>query len=110
MCSVTRPELEEYTLIDRADESVPLAGELDEDRFDACFDHRVVRGDDLRLPVFVVRSDAVEDCAAPKRFGPDRWLDLGTAVQIPMAGEADSLNASVAAAIVLYEAVRQRQK
>ena len=40
----------------------------------------------------------------------DRWLDLGTAVQIPMAGEADSLNASVAAAIVLYEAVRQRKK
>lgn len=38
----------------------------------------------------------------------DRWLDLGAAVRIPMVGEADSLNASVAAAIVLYEAVRQR--
>ncbi len=39
----------------------------------------------------------------------DRWLDVGTAVRIPMAGEADSLNTSVAAAIVLYEAVRQRE-
>ena len=36
------------------------------------------------------------------------WRDLGTAVRIPMAGAADSLNASVAAGIALYEAVRQR--
>ncbi|GMQ84527.1 MAG: RNA methyltransferase [Acidimicrobiia bacterium] len=37
------------------------------------------------------------------------WLHIGTAIRIPMVGEADSLNASVAAAIVLYEALRQRR-
>lgn len=36
------------------------------------------------------------------------WLDIGTPVRIPMSGDSDSLNASVAAAIVLFEAVRQR--
>lgn len=36
------------------------------------------------------------------------WLNTGTPVRIPMAGESDSLNASVAAGIVLFEAVRQR--
>lgn len=39
----------------------------------------------------------------------DRWLDgRYVAVRIPMAGTADSLNASTAAGIVLFEAVRQR--
>lgn len=38
-----------------------------------------------------------------------RWLDgRYTAVRIPMTGSADSLNASAAAGIVLFEAVRQR--
>lgn len=37
------------------------------------------------------------------------WNDVGTTVRIPMAGEADSLNASVSAAVVLFEAVRQRR-
>lgn len=37
----------------------------------------------------------------------ERWLADGTPVAIPMAGAADSLNASVAAGIALYEAVRQ---
>jgi TrmH family RNA methyltransferase len=36
------------------------------------------------------------------------WQQIGTPIQIPMAGQADSLNTSVAAAILLYEAVRQR--
>ena len=36
------------------------------------------------------------------------WLSAGTPIRIPMVGTRDSLNASVAAAIVLYEAVRQR--
>ncbi len=36
------------------------------------------------------------------------WLDVGTAVLIPTSGTADSLNASVAAAIFLAEASRQR--
>ena len=39
----------------------------------------------------------------------DRWLDgRYEAVSIPMAGAADSLNASTAAGIVLFEAVRKR--
>jgi RNA methyltransferase, TrmH family len=39
----------------------------------------------------------------------ERWLDGEiTAVQIPMRGVADSLNVSVAAAVLLYEARRQR--
>jgi len=39
----------------------------------------------------------------------DVWSDVTQAVQIPMAGTADSLNASVSAAVLLYEAVRQRR-
>ena len=39
----------------------------------------------------------------------DAWRDAGTQVRIPMAGNADSLNASVSAAVLLYEAVRQRR-
>ena len=35
------------------------------------------------------------------------WRGIGTQVRIPMRGSADSLNASVAAAIVLFEAIRQ---
>jgi len=37
------------------------------------------------------------------------WDEITTPVRIPMAGTADSLNASVSAAILLYEAVRQRR-
>ncbi|MGB9356954.1 MAG: RNA methyltransferase [Acidimicrobiia bacterium] len=37
------------------------------------------------------------------------WNETGTAVRIPMTGEADSLNASVTAAVLLFEAVRQRR-
>ena len=36
------------------------------------------------------------------------WLEVGTTVSVPMVGVADSLNASVTAAMVLAEAVRQR--
>lgn len=39
---------------------------------------------------------------------PPGWAERGRTVEIPMAGSADSLNASVAAAVLLYEAVRQR--
>jgi len=39
----------------------------------------------------------------------DAWRDVAEAVRIPMAGTADSLNASVSAALLLYEAVRQRR-
>lgn len=37
------------------------------------------------------------------------WSDAGHPVRIPMVGLADSLNASVAAAVMLFEAVRQRR-
>jgi TrmH family RNA methyltransferase len=37
------------------------------------------------------------------------WSGVATRVRIPMAGRTDSLNASVAAALMLYEAVRQRK-
>ncbi|MFI4859742.1 MAG: TrmH family RNA methyltransferase [Phycisphaerales bacterium JB063] len=52
----------------------------------------------------------------PEDRGLDpRWADLahdtgGALVRIPMLGRADSLNASVAAAVLLYEAQRQRCK
>jgi TrmH family RNA methyltransferase len=36
------------------------------------------------------------------------WQEIAQLVQIPMQGQADSLNASVAAALLLYEARRQR--
>jgi len=42
---------------------------------------------------------------------PAFWFDSAdAAVKIPMLGTADSLNASVSAALLLYEAVRQRGK
>ena len=37
------------------------------------------------------------------------WVEAGRPVRIPMAGRADSLNASVSAAVMLFEAVRQRR-
>jgi TrmH family RNA methyltransferase len=40
---------------------------------------------------------------------PAAWLErAGTRLRIPMFGRADSLNVSTSAAILLYEAVRQR--
>lgn len=38
----------------------------------------------------------------------ESWKSSGKPVSIPMAGTADSLNTSVTAALLLYEAVRQR--
>lgn len=41
----------------------------------------------------------------------DSWLDAATVkMKIPMAGRSDSLNVSAAAAIVLFEVVRQRSR
>ncbi len=39
----------------------------------------------------------------------DAWREAGTPVRVPMAGDADSLNASVSAAVLLYEAARQHR-
>ncbi|WP_291425511.1 RNA methyltransferase [Deinococcus sp.] len=40
---------------------------------------------------------------------PAEWRGTHQAVKIPMYGQADSLNVATAAALVLYEAVRQRR-
>jgi TrmH family RNA methyltransferase len=57
---------------------------------------------DLRGPIALVLGSEAGGLT-------DAWDDPRvTAVRIPMLGTADSLNVSVAAAIVLYEAVRQR--
>ena len=56
---------------------------------------------DLRGPVALVLG-AEADGLSPA------WTDGVEAVRIPMAGVADSLNVSVSAAILLYEARRQR--
>jgi len=39
----------------------------------------------------------------------DFWRDKGTNINIPMFGSVDSLNVSVAASLLLYEAKRQRE-
>jgi RNA methyltransferase, TrmH family len=57
---------------------------------------------DLRGPVAVILGSEAEGLTAG-------WHDPRvTPVSIPMLGTADSLNVSIAAAILLYEAVRQR--
>ena len=38
----------------------------------------------------------------------DFWLDLGTNIKIPMRGKIDSMNVSVSAAVLIFEAIRQR--
>ena len=40
---------------------------------------------------------------------PPEWRTSDLPVRIPMHGEADSLNVATAAALVLYEALRQRR-
>jgi TrmH family RNA methyltransferase len=56
---------------------------------------------DLRGPVALVLG--------PERDTPSpAWQRAGRRVRIPLRGAADSLNVSVAAAILMFEAVRQR--
>ncbi|HEY8437665.1 MAG TPA: TrmH family RNA methyltransferase [Candidatus Limnocylindrales bacterium] len=56
---------------------------------------------DLRPPIAIVLGSEADGLSAT-------WRDPAvTAVSIPMAGAADSLNVSTAAAVLLYEAVRQ---
>jgi TrmH family RNA methyltransferase len=74
-----------------------------------------------RGPVVVATPEAVRTYWEVPLTGPvsivigaehegvsDAWDDVGTEVRIPMSGAADSLNASVAAALILFEAARQR--
>ena len=78
---------------------------------------------DRNLRVVAARPDAAVDYTRADLTGPlaillgseatgltDAWSGRGvSAVRVPMAGIADSLNVSIAAAILLYEARRQRQ-
>jgi tRNA (guanosine-2'-O-)-methyltransferase len=57
---------------------------------------------DLRMPVALVFGNEMRGVSAQARD----WAD--SAVQIPMAGMVESLNVSVACAVCLYEAFRQR--
>ncbi len=57
---------------------------------------------DMRGPTAVV-------VGSEHRGVSETWRTVGTKVRIPMVGSGDSLNASIAAALVLYEAVRQRR-
>jgi TrmH family RNA methyltransferase len=41
-------------------------------------------------------------------LSPEELAAAGTAIRIPMHGKVESLNAGVAAGIMLYEAARQR--
>ena len=73
-------------------------------------------------PSFALRSRWIANCGiratgpvavavGAEKHGLSQHL-LGAAqhrVRIPMAGRADSLNVATSAAIVLYEAVRQRR-
>lgn len=38
-----------------------------------------------------------------------KWLDFGTSINIPMRGEIDSMNVSASAAVLIFEATRQRR-
>ena len=58
---------------------------------------------DMRGPTVIVMGSEAEGMRRLTREACDRL------VRIPMAGQVESLNVSVAAAICLYEAVRQRQ-
>lgn len=76
------------------------------------------------FPILTARPDAARDyTAADLRAGvaivlgseahglTDIWRgDNVTAVKLPMRGAADSLNVSVTAAVILYEALRQRMQ
>jgi RNA methyltransferase, TrmH family len=57
---------------------------------------------DLAGPVAIAVGSETHGLSAP-------WLgQAGVTLRIPMFGRADSLNVAAAAAIVVYEAVRQR--
>ena len=78
---------------------------------------------DLKVPVFAARPDATAlysdvdyRCGAAIVLGSeaegltDAWNgDAATAISVPMRGIADSLNVSATAAVLFYEAQRQRR-
>ena len=59
---------------------------------------------DMTLPTAIVMGTEATGLT-------DRWRQAADAhIRIPMLGILDSLNVSVSAAILMFEAVRQRQK
>lgn len=59
---------------------------------------------DMTLPTAIVMGSEAEGLT-------DYWREISTAkIKIPMLGQMDSLNVSVSAAVLCYEAVRQRIK
>ena len=59
---------------------------------------------DMSLPTAIVMGSEAEGLT-------DYWREISTAkIKIPMLGQMDSLNVSVSAAVLCYEAVRQRIK
>jgi tRNA (guanosine-2'-O-)-methyltransferase len=66
------------------------------------FDSRPLYDWDLRQPVALVLGNEMRGVSAEARDMADG------AIQIPMAGMVESLNVSVACAVCLYEAFRQR--
>jgi TrmH family RNA methyltransferase len=74
-----------------------------------------------RIPIFAARVDAATDYTAVDFTGPaaivlgseavglsEVWTAGVTPIRLPMQGAADSLNVSATAAVLFYEAVRQR--
>ena len=74
------------------------------------FDRIVIASPDGGAPVWDTDlSGKVAIVVGNEHRGIDtRWLEHGRSITIPTRGTADSLNASVAAAIILAEAARQR--
>ncbi|MEX1005042.1 MAG: RNA methyltransferase [Acidimicrobiia bacterium] len=92
--AVTTSEQTIAWLVDRGVAIVATTPDTDTDLWDA----------DLRGPVAMV--------VGSEQYGlSEAWLEASDIrVRIPMAGMADSLNAAMAAGVVLYEAVRQRRQ
>lgn len=57
----------------------------------------------LRQPLLLVIGNEAEGPSSEAKRYADEWIT------IPMPGESESLNAAIAAAILLFEVVRQRQ-
>ena len=86
------------------------------------FNECLMRIDELKLNVYTTFMDeAVDmydadfnvDCAfilGTEHEGVnERWRGIGSNVRIPMMGNIDSLNVSVAGAVLMYELMRQRR-
>ncbi|MGQ0848386.1 MAG: TrmH family RNA methyltransferase [Actinomycetota bacterium] len=96
--------------------SIPVAQSSTEDAIDYLRSHGVAIAaaipdgghppwqEDLRGPIALVVGSEDRGLSPP-------WLEVASVkLTIPISGRLDSLNTSVAAAVLLYEVVRQRQR